>query len=42
MYDKVIILTDSDLKSIDGVYSIINALQTEGCKDISVCQWEEK
>lgn len=42
MYDKVIILTDSDLKSINGVYSIINALQTEWCKDISVCQWEEK
>lgn len=42
MYDKVIILTDSDLKSTDGIYSIINALQAEGCKDISVCQWEGK
>lgn len=40
MYDKVIILTDSDLKSLDGIFSIINALQAEGCKDISVCQWE--
>lgn len=40
MYDKVIILTDSDLKSKDGIFSVINALQAEGCKDISVCQWE--
>ena len=39
-YDKVIILTDADLQSQDGIYSVINALQLEGCKDISVCQWE--
>lgn len=39
-YDKVIILTDSDLRSQDGIHSIINALKLEGCNDISVCQWE--
>lgn len=39
-YDKVIILTDSDLRSHDGICSIINALKLEGCRDISVCQWE--
>lgn len=39
-YDKVILLTDSNMHSQDGLISIINALQFEGCKDISVCQWE--
>ena len=41
-YDKAIILTDSDIQSQEGLISIINALQSEGCMDISVCQWEVK
>lgn len=39
-YDKVIVLTDSKLHSEKGIRSIVNALKAEGCKDITVCQWE--